>query len=149
MSMLETGQSPSVELDGRSGLFRPHPNLSDEINRNICQSEVEGGVFLDRAPVGAVFEFETRNRFYEVENRGGGKGIIVGHPEYCPEPVMVDLHGSTWGRSMLKVHFIGRGMYLEFRHPVHGLIRTSQIQDVRELPHAQQLSRQLQPAETM
>ncbi len=25
----------------------PHPNLSDAVNRNIVQSEIEGGVFLD------------------------------------------------------------------------------------------------------
>ena len=24
-------------------LFMPHPNLSDEVNRNIAQSEIEGG----------------------------------------------------------------------------------------------------------
>jgi len=25
-------------------LFRPHPNLSDDVNRNLVQSEIEGGV---------------------------------------------------------------------------------------------------------
>jgi hypothetical protein len=54
-------------------MFMPHPNLSDEINRNIVQSEIEGGVFLDKLPVGAVIEMETANRFYELENRGDGK----------------------------------------------------------------------------
>ncbi len=123
-----------------TGLFRPHANLSDEINRNICQSEIDGGVFLDRLSVGTVIEFETRNRFYELEHCGDGRGYITGHPEYCPEPVLVDLHGSTWGRSMIKVHFLGRGMHLEFRHPVHGLIRTSQIQEIRQLPERWQLT---------
>jgi hypothetical protein len=122
--------------------FRPHANLSDDINGNICQSEVEGGVFLDRLPVGVVLEFETRNRFYELENCGNGRGLILGHPEYCPEPVMVDLHGSTWGRSMIKVHFVGRGMHLEFRHPTHGVIRTSQIREIRQLREPWQLTRQ-------
>ena len=28
-------------------LFMPHPNLSDEVNRNISQSEVEGRVCLN------------------------------------------------------------------------------------------------------
>ena len=27
-------------------LFEPHPNFSDVINRNIIQSEIEGGVHL-------------------------------------------------------------------------------------------------------
>ena len=35
-------------------LFRPHPNLGDAVNHNFIASEVEGGVFLDRLPEGAV-----------------------------------------------------------------------------------------------
>ncbi|MGH9673315.1 MAG: hypothetical protein ACRD44_09045 [Bryobacteraceae bacterium] len=127
-----------------TGYFRPHPNLSDEINDNICQSEIEGGVNLDHLPVGIVLEFETRNRFYTLENCGSGRGLITGHPEYCPEPVMVDLHGSTWGRSMIKLHFLGRGMHLEFRHAEHGVIRTSQISEIRQLREPWQLTRQVQ-----
>src|SRR5204863_4559478 len=99
------------------GIFLPHPNLDDEINRNICQSEVEGGVFLDNLPIGAVLKVETENRFYFIENRGNGQVLIDGHPKFCPQPVLVYLHGSTWRNSMLKMHFIGRGMYMEFRHP--------------------------------
>jgi hypothetical protein len=115
-------------------LFMPHPNLSDEINRNICQSEIEGGVSLDRLPVGCVLEMETRNHFYELENRGNGKVLIMGHPKFCPEPVLVHVNGSTWGRAMLKLRFIGRGMFLEFDHPEFGVVRTSRIQEIRELP---------------
>jgi len=123
------------------GLFTPHPNLSDEINRNIVQSEVEGGVLLDHVPVGVVLEMETTNRFYEMENRGDGRVLISGHPKFCPEPVLVSVHGSTWGRSMLKMRYIGRGMFLEFRHPVHGIIRTSLIHDVREVQRPGQTGR--------
>ena len=36
----------SVDQDRETGMFRPHANLGDEINRNIVQSEIEGGVFL-------------------------------------------------------------------------------------------------------
>jgi len=35
-----------------AGLFKPHPNLSDEVNRNIVQSEIEGGVYLDELSEG-------------------------------------------------------------------------------------------------
>ena len=87
-------------------LFMPHPNLADEINRQICQSEIEGGVFLHELPVGAALEVETKNRFYLLENRGSGRMLISGHPRHCPEPVLVHVHGSTWGKSMLKMHFI-------------------------------------------
>lgn len=114
-------------------LFVPHPHLSDEVNRNICQSEIEGGVFLNDLGVGTVLEVETQNRFYRIQHHGNGQVIISGHPQFCPQPVLVDLHGSTWGGSMLKVGFVGRGMHLEFRHPHHGVIHTSRIEEVREL----------------
>jgi hypothetical protein len=113
--------------------FMPHPNLGDEINHNICQSEIEGGVPLDDLPVGARLELQTRHHRYIIENRGNHEVLISGHPQYCPEPVLVHLYGSNWGKSLIKLHYIGRGMRLEFRHPQLGVIRTSPIQEVREL----------------
>jgi hypothetical protein len=59
---------------------------------------------------------------------------ISGHPEFCPDPVRVHLAGSTWGTPMIKVRFIGRGMKMEFIHPELGIIQTSRVRDVRELP---------------
>ncbi|MBI3665793.1 MAG: hypothetical protein HY236_06130 [Acidobacteria bacterium] len=114
--------------------FVPHPNLSDEINRNICRSEIEGGVFLRDLEVGAVLEIETRNHFYLLENRGHGLVLLSGHPKFCPQPVLVKVNGSTWGKAMIKMQFIGRDMHLEFRHPTHGVIRTSRIQEIRQRP---------------
>ena len=70
-------------------LFMPHPNFSDEVNRNIVQSEIEGGVYLDNLPDGEVLEVETQNRGYTIVVRRGGKDLIWGHPQYCPEPVAV------------------------------------------------------------
>ena len=59
--------------------------------------------------------------------------MISGHPQYCPEPVQVTIAGSTWGGSMLKVRFIGRGMHLEFHHPAYSApIITSAIQEIFE-----------------
>ena len=113
-------------------LFQPHPNLTDEINSNLIQSEMEGGVHLRDLPQGAVLEVQTCRRWYTIVNQGEGQALISGHPEYCPEPVLVRIHGSTWGGSMLKEHFIGRGMHLEFRHPAFLAITTSRILEVRE-----------------
>jgi hypothetical protein len=59
--------------------------------------------------------------------------LISGHPQYCPQPVLVAISGSTWGGSMLKPDFVGRGMHLEFYHPEYDApIVTSLIRDVRE-----------------
>jgi hypothetical protein len=112
-------------------LFRPHPNFSDEVNRNIIRSEIEGGAYLDHLSEGAVLEVETHNHRYTVVNCGRGQALICGHPQYCPAPVLVKIVGSTWGGSMLKIEFIGRGMHLEFWHPTYRTIRTSRIMDVR------------------
>ena len=114
------------------GLFRPHPNLSDQVNANLIRSEVEGGVHLRDLAPGAVLEVQTCQRWYTIVNRGDGEALISGHPEYCPTPVLVKIHGSTWGGSMLKEQFIGRGMHLEFRHPNYLPITTSRILEVRE-----------------
>jgi hypothetical protein len=109
----------------------PHPNFSDQVNRNIVQSEIEGGVCLDEISEGAVLEVETQHHWYTIVIRGRGRDLISGHPKYCPDPVPVSIAGSTWGGSMLKVRFIGRGMQLEFRHPVFRTIITSRIVDIR------------------
>jgi len=41
-------------------LFEPHPNFSDVINRNIIQSEIEGGVHLRDLLPGTVLEVHTQ-----------------------------------------------------------------------------------------
>jgi hypothetical protein len=114
-------------------VFMPHPNLGDEINGNIVQSEIEGGVFLEGLPPDTVLQIRTQHHFYTALLLGEGVALISGHPEYCPQPVQVTIAGSTWGGSMLKVRFIGRGMHLEFHHPNYKApIVTSRIQEIRE-----------------
>ena len=44
------------------------------------------------------------------------------------------IHGSTWGGSMLKTGFLGRGMRLEFQHPDYEKpILTSRIVELRQV----------------
>lgn len=114
-------------------MFIPHPNLSDEVNANIVQSEIEGGVSLGDLPPSTVLEIQTQHHRYTAVFLGESQALISGHPEYCPEPVLVAIAGSTWGGSMLKLRYIGRGMHLEFCHPEYRTpIVTSRIQEVRE-----------------
>jgi len=104
-------------------LFRPHPNLSDDVNRNILQSP------------STVLQIHTQHHCYTMLPLGGGSALISGHPQYCPEPILVVIAGSTWGGSMLKRRFVGRGMRLEFHHPEYRTpIITSPIQEIRECP---------------
>jgi len=111
----------------------PSPYLDDSVNSAIVQSEIEGGVHLRNVLPGTVLEVRTQNRAYTLRYEGDGQALISGHPVFCPEPVRVSIHGSTWGGSMLKEHFIGRGMHLEFGHPDYEPITTSMIEDVTEL----------------
>ena len=117
-------------------MFMPHPNLSDQVNANVVQSEIEGGVSLGDLPPSTVLEIQTQHHRYTAVFLGESQALISGHPEYCPEPVLVAIAGSTWGGSMLKLRYIGRGMHLEFCHPEYRTpIVTSRIQEVRERVH--------------
>ncbi len=115
-----------------SGMFVPHRNLSDQINSNIIRSEIEGGVYLKDLPDASTLEVITQNRWYTLVIERDGHAWISGHPEFCPEPVLVWISGSNWGGSLLKTAFLGRGMHLEYRHPDYrGPIVTSPIVDIR------------------
>jgi hypothetical protein len=111
-------------------LFNAGPHFSDEVTHNIIQSEVEGGVYLGDLPQGAVLAIKTRNRFYTLVILGSEAALISGHPRFCPDPVEVRIQGSSWGGSMLKARFVGRGMHLEFEHPVHRTVVTSPIVEI-------------------
>lgn len=114
-------------------MFTPHPNLSDDINHSIIQSEIEGGVFLKDLPRSTVLEIETMHHCYKAVMLGGSEALLWGHPEFCPVPIQVAIAGSSWGGSMLKMQFVGRGMHLEFRHPDYPTpIITSEIRTIRE-----------------
>jgi hypothetical protein len=117
----------------RPVIFRPHANLSDIVNRNIVRSEIEGGVDLRTAPAGAVFEIRTENRAYRLVHHGWGEGLLSGHPQFCPTPVPVRIHGSTWGGSMIRENFIGRGMHMEFARADYRPVTTSRVLEVVEL----------------
>jgi len=118
----------------KSDIYQVHPNLDSGITRAIVQSEIEGGVSLNDLPPGAVLEVQTKNTLYRLENKGDGQVMISGNKKFCPEPVLVDFQGSTWGTPMCKIRYVGRGMFMEFHHPTLGTITTTRVKDIRELP---------------
>jgi len=131
--------SPDINLTSpltNPEMFSPSPYLDDRINRNIIQSEIDGGVFLRDLPAGKSLAVTTLNHTYVLKCCGSTEVLISGHERFCPEPVLVRISGSTWGGSMLKTHFVGRAMHLEFVHPKFGVIRTSPVQEIEELPWA-------------
>jgi len=111
-------------------------HIGDLERRNIVQSEIEGGVFLQDLPEHTVLEIQTDNRCYTAEILGPELVLICGHPRYCPTPVEVGITGSSWGGSLLKLGFVGRGMRLEIQHPDYDApIVTSPIREIRECSH--------------
>ena len=113
-------------------LFSGSSSFAREVTRGIVRSEIEGGVYLTEIQEGEALEVQTENRSYRIELRDGRAAYISGHPVFCPEPTHVSIRGSSWGGSMLKLAFIGRGMHLEFQHPTYRTITTSRILDVRQ-----------------
>jgi hypothetical protein len=126
-----------VDQELQVEMFQPHANLGDEVNRHIVQSEIEGGVFLSQLPPQTILQIQTQHHCYTAVFLGDNQALIWGHPEFCPRPVPVAIAGSTWGGTMLKVRFVGRGMRLEFHHPAYRTpIVTSPIQEINERqPH--------------
>ena len=122
-----------------------NPYLTPEINAAIAESELMGGVFIKDLPVGKTLKVRTQNTVYFIDRVSEGpEGLTIhsicqryatqGHPSYCPEPTKAYILGSNFGGSMLKIGFVGRGMYMEFStENRRGTIVTSQIQEVEEI----------------
>lgn len=106
--------------------------LGELVQRRIVRSEIEGGLWLRALRDGDRVVVETLHHRYELEMRGT-ETWISGHPRFCPGPVPVRVHGSSWGGSMLKRAYIGRGMQLEFEHPEFATVITSRICAIRTL----------------
>ena len=116
--------------------FQAHPNLCQELNDVIAESELMGGVFIKDLPVGKTLKVRTQNTVYFIDRVSEGpEGLTIqGHPRYCKEPVKAYILGSNFGGSMIKIGFVGRGMYMEFStENRRGTIVTSQIQEVEEI----------------
>jgi hypothetical protein len=114
-------------------MFRPHANLCDRVNHNIVQSEIEGGVFLNDLEPRTILFIQTQHHCYTAVFMGDNQALLWGHPLFCPRPISVSIVGSTWGGTMVKSRFVGRGMRLEFNHPEYSTpIVTSPIREIQE-----------------
>lgn len=80
-----------------------------------------------KLPRAGVVLVHTRNTLYTVVLRGDGKGVIQGHPEYCPNFTpfrSIEIYGSRG---------IGR-MWIEFDPPHEdGAMITSPVVEIEVL----------------
>ena len=117
----------------KSDSLNPPASFHPALDAPLSRPELESGLELDTLPIGAVAEVETKHHTYRVEYRGHGKALVSGHPDYCPQPVLVDLCGSTLGGD-LKFRVIQPGMRMLFFHPVFGAVSTSRVLHVSAPP---------------
>ena len=99
-------------------------------------SAADQSIDLSELPLGSMLSVRTENRTYLLENRGKGQVRIKGHPEYCPDPVLVTLYGAVGGAQTPTPLVISPGMCLVYRHPTAGLVRTSRISEIRHFERA-------------
>lgn len=57
--------------------------------------DTSGGIELAMVPMGTILEVETRNTTYTVIPQPQNQTIIWGHPEYCPDPILISGLGSA------------------------------------------------------
>jgi hypothetical protein len=76
---------------------------------------------------GSLIDVETKSRHYRIECLGGNAIRISGHPVYCPDPVLAQLHGSVNKEGILELGLIGRGTRLMFLLNEHRPVTTSRV----------------------
>ena len=76
---------------------------------------------------GSLIDVETKSRHYRIKCLGGNAIRISGHPQYCPDPVPAQLHGSVDKEGILELGLIGRGQRLMFLLDEHGPVTTSRV----------------------
>jgi len=80
---------------------------------------------------GSWIDVETKSRHYRIECLGGSAIRISGHPEYCPDPVPAQVHGSVNQEGALELGLIGKGMRLVFLLNERRPVTTSRVLHVR------------------
>ena len=112
-----------------------HPNLNQDLEFPAERLGGDEGLYLDDLAQGDVVEIETQHHRYRLIKRADAHVRISGHPTFCPEPVEVEIEGSFGIEPALKPNpgFIGRGMYLVFKHPLFGWVTTSRIREIHKL----------------
>jgi len=89
MDTQATGSIPDPSL------YEVSPYFSDAVNRNIVQSEVEGGVFFKDLLPGMALSIQTQTRVYELAILHDSVALISGHPEIVRAGRSASA-GSTW-----------------------------------------------------
>lgn len=107
--------------------------------------DIEGINLRDVSP-GEILLVRTINSDYSLIYLGHGRAKIAGNPKICRGSLPVNVLGSTWGGSALRIGFVGIGMCLQFQRPgearmvtttpVRSVVRLGRIPAIEELEMA-------------
>ena len=85
--------------------------LTINLNDSKC---LEYGINVHRLKVGTVILALTRNSLYKIiKGARDQHDITIQGGKYFTEPTPANFSGSTFGGSMMKIGWIGYGMYME------------------------------------
>lgn len=95
--------------------FEYHQERPAEVGSGIFLAlDAEGGIQLNAVKPGTVLEVATRNTLYTLIPQESGETLMWGHPDYCPEPVLLSGVGSTYLTGLFREGYIGNGLRLTF-----------------------------------
>jgi hypothetical protein len=80
---------------------------------------------------GSLIDIETKSRHYRIEYLGGNSIRVLGHPEFCPRPVIASLKGSLDLDGTLEIGSIVCGRRFMFLVDDTHAITTSRVLRVR------------------
>lgn len=102
--------------------------LDDRIINKIKEQEELQGIDVSKLPLGCQIVVRTNNNIYKIKT--GEDKVWVQGGKYFPEKTECIFNGSTFGGSMLKLNWIGHGMYMEFNFD-NKLITTSSVREAK------------------
>ncbi len=85
-----------------------------------------GGIDISKLKLGTNLLIYTKNSEYDITVLGERKILLKGG-KYFKEFTECYLNGSTWGTSMLKLHWIGYEMLMEIVTSDNKIIRSSPV----------------------
>jgi hypothetical protein len=127
----ELDQKTTISRMAGLGVIHKDRKTGALLPRNLGEANAVSGVFLEETPEGSKVEVSTANHGYVIERAGERTAFISGHPEYCPNPIQVELKGTRWLDSEIKKCYLAPGMRLQFVTHAGLSVLTSPIEAVK------------------
>jgi hypothetical protein len=101
--------------------------LEENLQHLIEEQAKEPGIDVRRLKPGVRVIVNTMNSEYVLETTEEPGIVYAQGGKHIPHRRKVGFNGSTFGGSMIKVGWIGRGMHMEFQTSVRRILTTSSV----------------------